>query len=163
VARRRSLRLDAFDRKLLDLLQQDAARPLHELGEIVGLSPSAVQRRITRYRASRLIAKQVMVIQPEAIHGMVIACVFVTLQQESQRLHAVFQKRMLETPEVQQCYDLAGGWDYLVILTAHGMPRCRELVDSLFLGVSNVKRYDTHFVFSVVKHGLEIPMRQQGS
>jgi Lrp/AsnC family leucine-responsive transcriptional regulator len=163
VARRRPLRLDGFDRKLLDLLQQDATRPLHEFGELVGLSPSAVQRRISRYRSSGLAARQVLVVDPNAVADTIIACVFVTLEQESKRLHGEFQERLRRTPEVQQCYDLAGDRDYLVILTAPGMARCRELVDSLFLGASNVKRYDTHFVLSVVKQSLEIPMLQRGT
>src|SRR5579859_7056682 len=44
--------LDDLDRKLLDLLQQDAGRSLYQLGEAIGLSPSAVQRRLSRYRSS---------------------------------------------------------------------------------------------------------------
>lgn len=108
--------LDDLDRKLLDLLQEDAARPLHDLGRAVGLSPSAVQRRLTRYRSTGLIAKQVAVLDPEAVTGTVLACVLVTLERESPRHHSSFRERMRAAPEVQQCYDLAGAWDYLAIL-----------------------------------------------
>lgn len=159
VSRRTPPTLDDIDRKLLELLQLDAARSLYDLGDAVGLSPSAVQRRLTRYRATGLIAKQVAVLDPEALPGTVLACVLVTLDRESKRLHAGFQDRMRATPEVQQCYGLAGAWDYLVMVVANGMPRCRTVIDELFLGAPNIKRYDTLFVFDVVKAGLRIPLR----
>ena len=57
--------LDDFDHRLLALLQDDAARTLTALGEAVGLSPSAVQRRLTRYRRHGLL-QQVAVLNPEA-------------------------------------------------------------------------------------------------
>jgi Lrp/AsnC family transcriptional regulator, leucine-responsive regulatory protein len=153
------LRLDAIDQKLLDLLQEDAARSLYELGDKVGLSPSAVQRRLTRYRKTGLITRQAAILNPEAVPGTVLACVLVTFERESKRLHTGFQERMRATPEVQQCYDLAGQWDYLVMVVANGMPHCRSVIDSLFLGAPNIKRYDTIFVFDVIKAGLRIPLR----
>ena len=154
-----AFQLDELDRKLLDLLQNDAARPLYELGDLVGLSASAVQRRLSRYRASGMIAKQIAVLNPDAVPGTVLACVMVTLERESKRLHSDFRQRLLASSEVQQCYDLAGTWDYLVMIAASSMPRCRIVIDDLLLDAPNVKRYETSFVFGPVKRGLNIPLR----
>ena len=55
--------LDEFDHRLLELLQQDAGATLSALGEEVGLSASAVQRRIKRYRETGLM-RQVAVLNP---------------------------------------------------------------------------------------------------
>jgi Lrp/AsnC family transcriptional regulator, leucine-responsive regulatory protein len=154
--------LDDLDRKLLDLLQQDADRSLYQLGDAIGLSPSAVQRRLTRYRSSGVIAKQVAVLGPDAVPGTVLACVLITLERESKRLHSSFQERMRAAPEVQQCYDLAGEWDYLAIIVTNGMARCRAVVDDLFMDAPNVKRFNTLFVFDTIKRGLNIPLRQLG-
>jgi Lrp/AsnC family transcriptional regulator, leucine-responsive regulatory protein len=159
VPRKTAFQPDELDRKLLDLLQDDAARSLFELGDIIGLSPSAVQRRIARYRASGVIAKQVAILDPTVMAGMVRACVLVALERESQKLHSAFRDRIVGAPEVQQCYDLAGAWDYLVMIAAEGMPRCREVIDELFLGAPNVKRYDTLFIFEAIKLGLNIALR----
>ena len=67
--------LDAFDHRLLDLLQADAGRTLTALGEAVGLSPSAVQRRLKRYRANGLL-RQVAVLDAEAFPAVVLAAVW---------------------------------------------------------------------------------------
>lgn len=149
--------LDEFDHKLLELLQHDASATLSELGDAVGLSPSAVQRRMTRYRQDGLM-RQVAVLDPLAL-GSTLAAVWVTMERESAENNAVFHARVRAAPEVQQCYTLAGEWDYLVILATTGVAHCRQVVDRLFLDEGNVKRYDTHLVFDVIKHGLELPTR----
>lgn len=163
MTRRTPPTLDDIDLKLLELLQLDSARSLYDLGDAIGLSPSAVQRRLTRYRATGLIARQVAVLDSDALPGTVLACVLVTLDRESKKLHSGFQDRMRATPEVQQCYGLAGAWDYLVIVAANGMSRARAVIDELFLDAPNIKRYDTLFVFDVVKAGLRIPVRSAGA
>jgi Lrp/AsnC family transcriptional regulator, leucine-responsive regulatory protein len=161
MASRPRITLDDLDHKLLDLLQEDAGRSLYQLGEAVGLSPSAVQRRLTRYRASGVITTQVAVLDPEVVPGTVLACVLVTLERESKRHHSSFRERMRAAPNVQQCYDLAGEWDYLAIIVASSMAHCRAVLDELFMDAPNVKRFDTLFVFDTIKRGLKVPLRQR--
>jgi Lrp/AsnC family transcriptional regulator, leucine-responsive regulatory protein len=145
--------------RLLVLVQQDAGRALHELGDLVGLSPSAVQRRIARYRAAGLISRQVAILDPGVMGGVVLAVVLVTLDRESSEHHAQFRRRLRAVAEVQQCYDVAGEWDYVIVLVTTGMDHCRELADQLFMNDPNVRRFDTPPVFEAVKTGLEIPIQ----
>ncbi len=77
VQTRRRIALDDLDHRLLTCLQHDASRTLQELGEAVGLSPSAVQRRITRYRKAGLITRQVAVLDATVVPGAVLAAVLV--------------------------------------------------------------------------------------
>lgn len=149
--------LDRLDHRLLALLQEDSGQTLERMGDTIGLSPSAVQRRITRYRADGILKKEIAVLDPARLGGTVLATVFVTLDRETPALHRAFKKRMLAAPEVQQCYDLAGPNDYLVILAAPAMDEYRGILDRLFLSDANVKRYDTHFVFGAVKASLAVP------
>ena len=66
--------LEEFDRKLLLQVQHNLRLTVRELGEIVGLSPSAGQRRLTRLREERVIEADVSVISP-VIMGWSINCV----------------------------------------------------------------------------------------
>ena len=150
--------LDEFDHRLLELLQRDAGATLTVLGEAVGLSASAVQRRITRYRKSGLL-RQVAVLDPVLLGGITLATVLVTMERESAKHHAAFHARMRAAPEVQQCYTLAGEWDYLVILATTGVAHCREVADRLFGSDDNLKRYETRMVFEPIKLGLALPTR----
>ena len=148
--------LDAFDHRLLALLQDDAGRTLTALGEAVGLSPSAVQRRLKRYRANGLL-RQVAVLDAEAFPAVVLAAVWVTMEREPVRQLNAFYARMRATPEVQQCYQLAGEWDYLVIMATTSVGAYREAAERLFKVDGNVKRYETRLVFDTVKRNLRLP------
>jgi len=150
--------LDEFDHRLLELLQRDAGQTLTALGDAVGLSASAVQRRIKRYRESGLM-RQVAVLDPGMLGNITLATVLVALERESSRQHAALYSRLRAAPEVQQCYVLAGEWDYLVILATRGVAHCREVAERLFAGDENLKRYETRMVFEPVKLGMAIPTR----
>lgn len=150
--------LDDFDHRLLALLQQNAGRTLTDLGEDVGLSASAVQRRIARYRASGLL-HQVAVLEPELLGNPVIAIVWVTMEREPTTQLKAFQKRMRAAPEVQQCYQVAGELDYMVIMATPSLADYRRAAERLFKDDGNIRRYDTHLVFETVKHGLALPTR----
>jgi DNA-binding Lrp family transcriptional regulator len=67
---------------------------------------------------------------------------------------------MRAAPEVQQCYALAGEWDYLVILVAGSVAHYREVAERLFVDEGTVRRYETRLVFDTVKLGLTLPTRQ---
>jgi Lrp/AsnC family leucine-responsive transcriptional regulator len=83
----------------------------------------------------------------------------VALERESSEHHAQFRRRLRAVAAVQQCYDVAGEWDYVVVLVTTGMDHCRELADRLFMNAPNVRRFDTLPVFEAVKTGLEIPIQ----
>lgn len=156
----RPLVLDDVDERLLELLQRDCSRTLLELGREIGLSASAVQRRIGRLERRGVIGRRTAVLNAAALGEFVHALVLVTLEQESSERHSALQSQLKACAAVQQCYDLAGEHDYAVMLVARGMSELRRLVDGLFLDAPNVKRYVTLPVYDVVKAGLELPVRQ---
>jgi len=151
------LNLDDVDQRLLELLQRDSSTTLFDLGVEVGLSTSAVQRRIARYRQADMIAREVTVLDPAAFAGVVLALVMVSLDRESTDRHDALQQRLLSSPAVQQCYDLAGEYDYAVLLAVRSMAELGRVVDELFLDEPDLKRFDTFPVFRAIKASLEIP------
>lgn len=153
-----TFQLDDFDHRLLELLQRDSDATLTALGDAVGLSASAVQRRIKRYRESGLL-HQVAVLDAAHLPSVTLAAVWVTMERDSFRLHSSFRARMRATPEVQQCYAIAGQWDYLVIIAARSVANYREIAERLFVDEGTVKRYETRLVFDTIKTGLSLPTR----
>jgi Lrp/AsnC family leucine-responsive transcriptional regulator len=148
--------LDEFDHRLLEILQRDASLTLTALGEAIGLSASAVQRRIARYRKSGLM-RQVAVLDADLMPAATLAAVWVTMERDTFRLHSAFRARMRAAPEVQQCYAVAGQWDYLVIIVARSVAHYREVAERLFVDEGTVKRYETRLVFDTIKQGLNLP------
>ena len=153
------VKLDEIDHLLLDELQADAGRTLRELGEVVGLSPSAVQRRMERYRNSGLVSRIAAVLDPKVSHDLVMAVVLVAVERESPRLHDTVRRRVLAAPEVQQLYDCYGEWDYVVVLTTSGMAHLNEVTERLFNEAPNVRRFTTMLVLNPIRTGMAIPTR----
>jgi DNA-binding Lrp family transcriptional regulator len=159
VKKKPALNLDDTDHHLLDELQTDASRTLRALGEIVGLSPSAVQRRMERYRTSGLLTRTQAVLDPKVSHDLVYAVCLVAVERESPRLHDAFQRKLLAAPEVQQMYVVYGEWDYVVVLTTSGMAHHNEVSERLLTQAPNVRRYSTLFVLDPIRTGAAIPTR----
>ena len=157
-----SLALDEIDHRLLALVQRDADVTLTALGDAIGLSASAVQRRLTRYRKAGLM-RQVAVLDPRLLGNTTLAAVLVTMERDSAKQHAAFCARMRAAPEVQQCYVLAGEWDYLVLLACSGLAHYRELAERLFIDEGAIRRYETHMIFEPVKLGLALPTRMDAA
>lgn len=155
----RKLVLDDTDRHLLAELQADAGRTLRELGELVGLSPSAVQRRMKRYRGSGLMSRTSAVLDPRFSPDLVLAVCLVRVERESRRLHDAFHRRLLAAPEVQQVYSVYGEWDYVVVLAAAGLAHHNEISERLLMDAPNVRKYTTLFVLDPIRTGSSIPTR----
>jgi Lrp/AsnC family transcriptional regulator, leucine-responsive regulatory protein len=151
--------LDEIDYRLLDLVQADATRPLHELGDRIGLSPSAVQRRLTRLRAGGVIRGEVAVLDPRALGADTTAVVLVALADDDAEHYAAFERRLLAEPAVQQCYRIIGQWDYVVVLITADIAENRALSGRLFLDDSLVRRYETLPAFATVKSGQAVPIK----
>lgn len=108
--------LDAYDRKLLEKLQQNNKITAEELGNIVNLSTSAVQRRLKRLRHEKIIEADVSIVSPAAI-GFGITCVVdVSLHLGSSRVIDSFKALMSECVEVRQCYYVTGVLDFVLVV-----------------------------------------------
>jgi DNA-binding Lrp family transcriptional regulator len=100
--------LDSFDRAILAALQENNLISADRLGERVGLSASAAQRRVKRLRSSGIVAADVAVLDPRAMGQGATFIVEVTLEREGAAQFESFKRRMLAAEEVQQCYYITG-------------------------------------------------------
>ncbi|WP_136651795.1 Lrp/AsnC family transcriptional regulator [Paracoccus aeridis] len=107
-------RLDATDRKILTLLQQDATLPLEEIATRVGASRTPVWNRIRRLREQGVIRAQVALLDAEAL-GLE-ACFFVLIRtaEHDPTWAAKFIAAVRARPEVVEAHRLAGDIDYLL-------------------------------------------------
>jgi len=150
--------LDDFDRRLLNLVQSDAGQTAERLAENVGLSPSAVQRRLRRLRETGVIVRETAVVDPKCIGNPV--SFIVALQVERERPEMLSQLRAwLETQEhVQQAFYVTGEADFMLVVTAPDTEAYDALMVRLMADNLNVKRFTTYVALGIVKRGLAIPV-----
>jgi Lrp/AsnC family transcriptional regulator, leucine-responsive regulatory protein len=157
--------MDSFDVKILNIIQRDNRLPAEKIADQVGLSPSAVQRRLKRLREEGIIEADVAIISPEAIGRTLTAIIGVIIDKERPLSLALteFKNLMLNTPEVMQCYDVTGESDFIVVITAKDMQEYEIISRRLFMENPNVRRYKTSIVVRRVKSGMMVPLMPEQS
>jgi Lrp/AsnC family leucine-responsive transcriptional regulator len=143
--------LDHQDRAILRIVQRNNKTPQRVIAEEVNLSTAAVQRRITAMEAAGVIARNVAIVDPDAVSATITAIVEVHLMDERaptvDRAKAVFR----DAPEVQQCYYVTGGVSFVLIIVAPDMRSYEGLTRRLFAENELVKSYRTLVALNRVK------------
>jgi len=148
--------MDVIDKKILALYQHNTRRVAASIGERVGLSAAAVQRRLKRLRADGTIAAEIAVLDNVAVGRPITCLVSIVLGSSAAQIDK-FTRRMRGQPDVQQCYHVTGSIDVLLIVTAENMEAYRSFA-RIWLETSQVARYETHVVLDHVKIGLSVPL-----
>ncbi len=152
------MELDEFDLQILKSLQEDNQRTSQEVAARVNLSPVSCLRRMKRLRESKVVLKDVSVIDPQAVGRGIMMIVLVTLESERADMLDHFKRAMLAAPEVMQCHSVTGEVDFVLTLTVRDMADYEVFAQQHFWGNANIKRFSTLVVMSQVKYGLTVPL-----
>ena len=142
--------LDKLDIRLLNCLQANNLATAEELSASVPLSPSAITRRIRRLEqaiARRSAANQdVAVLSPAMLEGRVRGLVLIRLHAHGDSADlAALRRSLVDTPEVQRCFEITGPFDAAAIVVARDMDSFNEVVDSAIGDQPAVQRFETNF------------------
>ena len=151
-------KIDAFDLKILQIIQENNKITSEVLAKEVGLSSSACQRRINSVRKAGIIQKDVSIIDRNFIGRKITIVVQVLSDKEGIEYDDEFKKTMLKAPEVMQCYYVTGDYDYVLIATFKDMEEYEIFTKKYFLNNSNIKRFSSMVVMNRVKENLSVPL-----
>ena len=107
-------RLDAIDRKILSVLQQDASLSVAEIGDRVGLSSTPCWKRIQRLEAEGVILRRVALVDQNKIGLGITVFVSVESADHSEAWLRKFADAVSAMPEVMEFYRMAGDVDYML-------------------------------------------------
>ena len=149
---------DAIDTAILDILQQDATQSQADIGTAVGLSATAVHRRMRGYLEQGVIERTVAVLDPSRCGVPLTIVVSIEVENEQLDLLEAMKRSFVASPAVQQCYYMAGEWDFVLVVQVRDMDAYTTLTRELFFGSGNVKRFKTMVAMQRVKSGLAVPL-----
>jgi len=148
--------LDELDKRLLNALQDNAARTNQELAELVHASPPTCLRRVKRLTDNGVIARQVALLNPAAVGSGLTAIVEITLDVQNSEGLVAFEKLVALESSVQQCYRVSQGPDFVLILQVRDMPAYHDVAHRLFASHANVR--NVRSFFSVLRSKFETRM-----
>jgi DNA-binding Lrp family transcriptional regulator len=150
--------LDKTDRRILAIVQKDARRPAELIGADVGLSASAVQRRMARMRDERIITAEVAVIDPMSVGHPLTMIVDVEVERERPELLASLKQWIAAQPFIQEAWYVTGAGDYVLIVIARDVDDFEASMQRMIAENANVRRFHTRVALSTLKRGLLVPM-----
>ncbi len=155
--------MDAIDHALLELLQENADRPAKALAEQVGLSPSAVERRIARLKRDGIIDRVVAIIDPKAAGRALTILVELEIQNEHRHSIEQFQRWIAKAPEVQSCFYVTGDMDFVLIVTVRDLDEYNAFISRMMDDQQGlVRKYKSLITLKTVKHGLTVFLDEGG-
>ncbi|MCB8881538.1 Lrp/AsnC family transcriptional regulator [Acidisoma cellulosilytica] len=150
--------LDSFDCKILTILQEDCQLKAEQIAEQVGLSTSAVQRRIKRLRQDKIITAEIAVLDRKAAGKLMTFVVGLEIERENYTALARFRAWAGKQLEIQQAYYVTGSVDVILIIVAEDVEAFDAVSARVMAHNPQVRRMTTNVVLSILKLGLSVPV-----
>ena len=148
--------LDETDLQILKTLQNNAKLTTKELADAVHLTPTPVFERQKRLERLGYIKKYVAVLNPDKMGQSLLVFCKVKLKQINHELADAFVRRIQHIPEVTECYNTSGTYDYLLKVRARDMKQYQEFVLTKLGDIETVGSIESTFVMSEVKQNYGI-------
>lgn len=152
------MKLDRLDRRLLVLVQRDASLTNDQLSDEIGLSPSAIHRRIRRLQAGGVIEGRIALVDPARVGRAALYAVGLEVERERPELVQPLRAWLRDEIAVQQAYYVTGTSDYLLLICASDITAFDQLMSRMMQQNPNVRRFTTNVVMSAIKRGLFVPV-----
>lgn len=150
--------LDPVDLRLLALLQQDCALTNQALAERAAVSPATALRRVKALVEAGVIERQVALLNPDRLGASLGAIAEVTLDRQGAEWLDAFEAHALPFAEVQQCYRVSPGPDFVLVLQLADMAAYAELAQRLFTSQANVRNVKVYFSVKRAKFHPQLPL-----
>ena len=144
--------LDKTDLEILRTLQENARLTTKELASRVSLSPTPVFERLKRLESKGYIKKYIAILDAEKLHrGFIVFC-NVKLRRINRDIATEFTQMIQTIPEVTECYNVSGSYDYLLKIHAPDMKYYQEFILNVLGSIDCLGSIESTFVMDEVKH-----------
>jgi Lrp/AsnC family transcriptional regulator len=149
--------MDAIDRKILSVLQQDASLSVAEIGSRVGLSSTPCWKRIQKLEAEGVIQRRVAVVDPEKIGLGVSVFVAIETGDHSEDWLKRFAEVVEAMPEVMEFYRMAGDVDYMLRVVCASIQDYDVFYKKLISAIP-LKNVTSRFAMERIKQTTALPI-----
>ncbi|WP_081500806.1 Lrp/AsnC family transcriptional regulator [Rhizobium sp. AP16] len=149
--------VDEKDREILSILQDNADQPAKAIAQAVNLSPSAVERRISKLKREGVIDRIVAVVSPAAVRRNLRILVEIEIQNEYRHNLEAFQRWLVQAPEVQSCWYVTGDTDFVLSVTVRDIEEYNAFIERMMTDQRElVRKYKSLIALKTIKHGMAL-------
>ena len=151
--------MDAIDRKILAVVQEDASLSVAEIGQRVGLSSTPCWKRLQRLEADGVILRRVAVVSPEKVGLGITVFVSVETGDHSNEWLKRFAQLVSAMPEVMEFYRMAGDVDYMLRVVVPDIAGYDTFYKKLIAAVP-LKNVTSRFAMERIKSTTALPISE---
>jgi Lrp/AsnC family transcriptional regulator, leucine-responsive regulatory protein len=150
--------LDRIDAAILTHLQRDGRLTSADLGERVGLSPSACHRRVKALEDAGVIDRYVALLSEETLGRRSTVFVAVTLEAQRRDVLDAFERAVALCPEVLDCFLMSGDSDYLLKVSIAAGDSYERIHKDVLSALPGVRRLVSNFAIRRVVSRTAVPV-----
>tara|TARA_Y100001956_G_scaffold77426_1_gene87749 strand:+ start:710 stop:1186 length:477 start_codon:yes stop_codon:yes gene_type:complete len=154
------MEIDRLDRKILAVLQTNNRIANVDLAEEVGLSPPACLKRVKRLREGKVIVGDVSIINPVLAGNKMTLIVSIEMERDRGDIYSIFRQSVEKAPEVTQCYQITGGYDFMLIVSVPDIQAYERFIERVLHQDRNIRKFHTSVSTKTVKFSTQVNLDQ---
>jgi len=150
--------LDGIDLKILKILQEKGKITNIQLSQEIGLSPAPTLERVKKLETSGMIKSYHALINAQKLGLGFSALIQISLTRQINNAIKNFTKAISEIPEVTQCLQVTGNFDYQLLVIVKDIPAFERLIADKLSKIEEIGQMQTQVVLSVIKDSKVLPI-----
>ena len=150
--------LDAFERRILKVLQRNGRASTQELSDAVGLSSSPCWRRVKRLEEDGYIQRYAAILDSKKLGLHAFAHVQVSLVDHSEASIEIFQTFVEQNDQVLECASITGDFDFILKVAATDPEALETFIMQNILRLGVVRTTTTNFILRQLKVSGALPI-----
>lgn len=146
-----AITLDDKDVAILRLLQQNARLTVREIAAAIHLSPTPVHERIKRMEANGVIKQYATLLDHRKVNKGIMVICYISLKEHNRKIAKVFIDAVAGFPEVLECYNISGQFDFMLKIVAPNMESYHDFYLHKLSMVKGISQTQSIFVMGVLK------------
>ncbi len=151
-------KIDAIDKRIIQLLQQDGKMKIKEVAHALKMTTTPIFDRIKRLEKEGFIEGYSTIVNKEKLGFNLVAFCTVSLESHHKEYLNQFVKDVENIPEVAECYHIAGMFDYLLKIYVKDMVDYQNFITQKLASLPNIGRVQSSFVMTEVKNNHVLPI-----
>ncbi len=152
--------MDNIDKKILNILQENAKISNREIGEKLFLSRTPIFDRIRKMERKGIIKKYITLLDPRKVGRSLTVFCFVSLKHQSPDLTALFIKQIDINSKVSECYQIAGNHDFFLKVMVKDVEEYYNFVSKELAIIDNIAQIQSSFVLKELKYELSMDLSE---
>ncbi len=151
-------RLDAYDKRIIAALQDDARMPIAAVAERAALSATPVSRRVRRLEEEGVIAGYAPVLDPRKLGFELEAYVLINLESHSDESIARFETMIRDHPYIVSCHAVTGDMDYILRVIARDVEHLSQITLKTLVRMEGVRDVKSIIALEAIKESRAPPL-----